>query len=625
MSFELYYSHPEKGPQIIPLDQPILKIGSLLSNQGVVEGEGVEPIHAVIEEREGTWYVRDLSDSGITLNAKKLDAALKPGDSIGLGKVNLVFRKVEVPIELPPDIPKDIPEEVLEEIPKDIPLPDLSKLPYDGKMERRAKGSLFSPRTAQSLGDVLEVVAYWHNQVLEVEQFHPSFKDFSKVFIGDPTKTHFLAAGDKTISRFLFAEAGQNGYTLNLLEGMTARVRGIDSVRELTAGSYKLTKKDIAHVRYGPVHYFLNFMKPPKLELPPEGLKDPFLFGLTTVTLVLYFAIALALGFSNPSKKDEKNEDIWAVVHTGKVEEVLKPESKPETVVEEVQTPPPIAQEEEAKKVEPAPAQEPEKPKPEPKPEPRQVETLTKSKTQVEKPAPKEKPTQFGNEQKGAPREGVDATNVKGSEADNKKPSAPNLSKLGIGVGKIASTGGAGAIHTNFKNSPGGAGGGTGTAPKTLGLGGLQAGKSLGIAGAANAVNQFGGAKMVNENDAAKSFKGAREAVNVNVNVRAADPLISGGLSQEEIQTVIDSNKNQIAHCYRRLLQKEPGAAGRVSVRFTIGSSGSVSKIEIERSTFTDQEIGTCIMGVVKRFKFAAPKGGQDVKVSYPFMFNPVS
>ena len=629
MPFELYYSHPEKGPQIIPLDQVTMKLGSLLSNQVVIEGEGVEQIHALLEDEDGKWILTDVSDGGLKVNGKKvtLEAILAAGDQISLGKVNLTFR---LPLAGPPPVPGSTPKVASAKKDK-VSEPDA--IIAEADRERRARNPLFAPRTAESVGDVLEVVAFWQNQVLDIEHFREGSKAHSKFTIGDPTKGHFLAAGDEVIREYVVAEPTPDGYTLNLLKGMTARVRGAKSVKDLGAGTYNLTRKDIAHVRYGPVHYFLNFARPQILQLPREGLKDPFLFGLMAVVMGIYILVTLALFLGAPYDPKKDDSDIWSLVQAPeKVVEIPRPVTKPVTIVEEVKTPPPppeVPPPPPPKPVEAVTPKEPEKPKEiaKPKPEPRAVESLSKAKTQQPKPVPKEAPkakvVPVGNGQAGAPRAGKSDTNVKGAEADNKKPSAPNLDKLGLGVGKIASTSGPGAIHTNFKNSAGGAGGGSGSAPKTIGLGGLSEAKSLGISGSASAVSQFEGAKLVKENEVGQSFKGSREAVAVNV--RATDPVVSGGLGQDEIIEVINKNINQIRHCYQRLLQKDPSAVGRVKVRFVIGLNGRVKSADVEGSTFSDSEIGTCLTGVIKRWQFPLPRGSEDVKVNYPFLFNPVN
>src|SRR5690606_32831289 len=88
------------------------------------------------------------------------------------------------------------------------------KSPDLDRGERRAVASdaaakerrdvLFSPRKARPSGDVLEVVAYWGDTVLETELFHPTYKGFEEVTIGDPTKAHLIAAGKDNFTKETF-------------------------------------------------------------------------------------------------------------------------------------------------------------------------------------------------------------------------------------------------------------------------------------------------------------------------------------------------------------------------------------------------------------------------------------
>lgn len=636
MAFELYYTQPGRGARVVPLNQSTLKVGSLLSNQIVIEGEGIEGIHALIEEENGQWVITNISENGIKINNSKvaIDAILKTGDVISLGDIQVTFRAAVPKAPLPPPPP---PTEDLEESSKteiktaDVPAAQ-TKAGEDSTPKlgyiRAAKDQLFTPRTAKAFGDMLEVVAYWDSRIIEIEHYHPNIKGWSKVSIGDPTKAHFLAAGDDDFAHYVMAEVRKDGYNLHLLRGMTARIRSGTEVKAVGEGSYRLGMRDISHVRYGPVHYFLNFAKYPELEHPPQGLKDPFLFAMTLVVMAFYSVLCLLLYFSAVPEQSKDQADVWSVVQAPeKIHTIPKPVEKPPVVIEKVKVPPPepVKAPEPPPKVVPAPPKVAEKPKKEPpQPKAKPVQTLTQAKTQpVHVQPPKaEKIANFGNEKPGGVRLGVDNKDLKGVvPAPEKKPSGPNLSKLGLGVGKISTQTGPGAIHTNFKNSAGGAGSGSGSGVKTFGLGGLQASSSLGIAGAASAVSQFGGGKMVKENEIGGAFKGSRPG---NVSVRGTDPLISGGLTQEEVQDVMSKNVGQVRHCYQKLLQKEPGAIGRLKVRFTIGKGGRVTTAEIEGSTFSDTEISTCITTVVKRWQFPSPRGA-DVKVTFPYLFNPVN
>ena len=106
--------------------------------------------------------------------------------------------------------------------------------------------------------------------------------------------------------------------------------------------------------------------------------------------------------------------------------------------------------------------------------------------------------------------------------------------------------------------------------------------------------------------------------------VPASDPVIAGGLSQQEVQAVIRANLNQIRHCYEQLLQRSPSAQGKVKVKFVVQPNGRVGSAKIVSSDINDSVMRGCVTGKVKRWNFPKPRGGQSVTVNYPFVFNPL-
>ncbi len=105
--------------------------------------------------------------------------------------------------------------------------------------------------------------------------------------------------------------------------------------------------------------------------------------------------------------------------------------------------------------------------------------------------------------------------------------------------------------------------------------------------------------------------------------VPPGDPVVSGGLTAQEVQTVIRANLNQIRHCYEQLLQRSPSASGKVKVNFVVGPSGRVSSASVANSSISDPQLMGCISSAVQRWAFPQPRGGQPVTVTYPFVFNP--
>lgn len=731
MALELRFTIPGQVERQVPLDQPHIKIGALLSNQVVLRAPGVDPIHALIEEMdEGDYIVTDLgSATGVKVNGRIIDVEQKlaEGDELVVGSVVIKVFPAAVRQEpatgmVPPPPGPDAPVNHAATV-------KVSNTEAAYRRDQQAGGSasadekpdrkkdmLFSPRKARPSGDILECVAYWGDTVLDVELFHPTYKGFESVTIGDPTKAHLIAAGKSHLDKYTLASIRSDGFKLHLRDGMYARLRRGGKVEKVTdSGSISLGTKDIAHLKYGAVSYFLMFVKVPPLNLPKTGPSDPFLLGLGAIAMLLYFILVPVAWLHTPDPEKKDKDDIWQIVQVPEKdqkpeEEKPKPEPKkkqPEIKIAEKKVPPKVPPKPKQKPVvKPAPTVEKEKPKQEkpvekPVPQEKPTKMLTETKVQPKTPptptsqksqeakadgpktpsptkppgdisklagvgmpstgankpdfklaGPTLKNTALGKSggvigsgmnQKGGAIKGTGKADYKGVEGvNNNKASGVNLSKLGLGVGKIMSKTGAGAISTNFKDSAGGAGGGMGSASKTYGLGGVGSGKSLGLAGAGGAVNNFGsgsggllsgqgGLGGAGGNGLSGAFGGGGGGGGgpggrgrANVTVPPGDPVVSGGLTAQEIMAVIRANLNQIRHCYEQLLQRSPSASGKMSVMFVINTGGRVQSVNVTQSSISDSVMRGCVTGKISRWAFPKPRGGQPVTVNYPFVFNPL-
>jgi pSer/pThr/pTyr-binding forkhead associated (FHA) protein len=83
------------GRELRALDSERVTVGTLESNDVVVEADGVSRVHAVFERFGDTWTVRDVgSRNGTFVNGGRIigEQALHPGDEIVLGRLRLLFR-----------------------------------------------------------------------------------------------------------------------------------------------------------------------------------------------------------------------------------------------------------------------------------------------------------------------------------------------------------------------------------------------------------------------------------------------------------------------------------------------------------------------------------------------------
>jgi FHA domain len=82
------------GRELRALDSERLTVGTLESNDVVVDGDGVSRVHAVFERFGDAWCVRDLdSRNGTFVNGARIigERALHSGDEIVLGRLRLLF------------------------------------------------------------------------------------------------------------------------------------------------------------------------------------------------------------------------------------------------------------------------------------------------------------------------------------------------------------------------------------------------------------------------------------------------------------------------------------------------------------------------------------------------------
>ncbi len=710
MALVLSYIIPGESSKEVTLSSPANLIGSLASNHIILKVAGVEPIHAIIERPDAdSWVITDLgSGEGIKLNGQvvEVEARLKEGDQIEIAGIKLLVTKISsvmattvlakgipsgrenehAPVQKQPEHAKT---EIRPGESNARKSPELSAKAKDTSSESlRSLGVLFSPRSAVPSGTTLEVVSYWDDTVLEVEHFGDR-EGRHDVTIGIPPKADFFAAGPKELESFTLAKVKGDKFRLNILDDMKVRLRRAGKVEEQSKpAKIDLGIRDIAHIKYGAISYFLIFIKPPVLDLPPRKVRDPLLAGLLTFMSVFYIALNLVLIKVVPKEENKLTDEIWSIVY---LPEEQKPQPKPEPVkiekpkevkIAEVKKDPPKPKLPPPPKPQPVKPAEPkvvakvEQPKPVEKPKPK-AENISKTlanENVKKQPTPSVKPPQElnklasvgmpstgakspdfklagpnnggpkgaaggprggGNGKTGGERKGNKKASVMGVEGvNNDKPSGVNLDKLGVGVGQILSKTGPGAVHTNFKSSGGGAGGGSGSGKKTYGLGGVGTGHSVGIAGSGSQINNFGsgtggllsgdgGSGGLGGTGIGKGFGGPGHG-NANVSIPPGDPVVSGGLTEQEVMQVIRTHLNEIRHCYERLLQREPKASGKITASFVIAANGLVNSANINNSSISDSQMQGCVTGAIRKWKFPQPRGGEPVSIKYPFVFNPL-
>jgi hypothetical protein len=98
--------------------------------------------------------------------------------------------------------------------------------------------------------------------------------------------------------------------------------------------------------------------------------------------------------------------------------------------------------------------------------------------------------------------------------------------------------------------------------------------------------------------------------------------LRMGSLDKEAIRGVIQQEMGKVRACYERTLECGQNLQGTMKVFFTIGPEGQVVKAWTTSLSVAEGEgLAACIVGVVRGYRFPAPRGGGNVQVHYPFNF----
>ena len=100
------------------------------------------------------------------------------------------------------------------------------------------------------------------------------------------------------------------------------------------------------------------------------------------------------------------------------------------------------------------------------------------------------------------------------------------------------------------------------------------------------------------------------------------ETITSGRLPAEVIQRIVRQNFGRFRMCYQGGLTRNPNLEGRVTARFVIDSTGTVSNVMAGSSDLPDSEVKSCVLSAFYGLSFPAPDGG-IVTVAYPIMFAP--
>ena len=90
----------------------------------------------------------------------------------------------------------------------------------------------------------------------------------------------------------------------------------------------------------------------------------------------------------------------------------------------------------------------------------------------------------------------------------------------------------------------------------------------------------------------------------------------SGTLAMGAVRAVVDAHMSAIQRCYEGALIRNPNIAGKVTLEWTIGTDGTVTKAGSKLATLNStNDVIDCMLASLATWRFPAPEGWRCCRV----------
>ena len=633
---------------VIRSQKPRLVVGSVESADIRLGGDGVAPIHAVIElTREGNPngvvepFIFDLaSDTGIRINgAPVVSGPIRSGDTIEIGRHRLSFSMTDLDtIEKPSRIQAG-KERLFRRDDEDF-----SSLLSEEPPETEIFDYSASSRPA------LEVVMSWRGLILDIQHFTKE----GQVRIGDSIHSDFgIPAVLSNRTHVLVSIQGQQ-HSLHIdskMKGVLHRAGKLERLESLGATTVSFGSSEFAKISAGEVDFYLAFTSaPPRLRAGSDRRRDAFLARTMLMSLLFTGAFFFSISQMRVPQQIEAEqlpERIATILY--------QPEkySQPKQRIVDVSKPEP-ATPETVKPKEPSVTKVDLKPNPDnankPIPKEMNVGKTTQPATQLPKKTVAENRAKEGEGARAKGAEGKrgqkNAGAGKTSQDLAKRPSPSGGPGVGGGgssenpdIGNVDLMKGATEKIQDLLGNSAARLGKDGS--KLQGFGGFTTRGSGGQALSGTGQGGGGNADTLAGGLGEKGRGGGRVGTGLGaagdgsgiiggktrVIIRSGGPeeaVVMGAIDASAIEAALLAHRDEFRLCYEREINAEnPKLSGRVGTSFVIGAQGRVTQAGVASSTLGNVNAERCILSVIRRIDFPIPRGGGIVQVTYPFKFAP--
>ncbi len=97
---------------------------------------------------------------------------------------------------------------------------------------------------------------------------------------------------------------------------------------------------------------------------------------------------------------------------------------------------------------------------------------------------------------------------------------------------------------------------------------------------------------------------------------------VTGDLDEAIVRRVLRARVSAVDGCYARGLAANPSLAGSVALKWTVGSDGRVTRVDVVGGTMTDPGVRSCVQAAVRRLRLPSQAAGV-VEIAHAYFFQP--
>lgn len=675
-----------KSPVILRIfkDNQLIEVKQFDQNQIVIgqdadvhldlKGEGVAPLHCLIELRDSGHYLCDLgSQTGTFKNGQAvLDVALTSGDQIAVGPFKISFfsgvpKPTQAPVPeasqgpkvppppLPPEakpapgpLPTKVAQPVKTAIPvkvpeKSAPVPKPQIKPAStGRSQRRH--STFAPGSAvkdlrdhlkPTKGSTVEVIVAWQERILTT--YHFKTKGLMRA---GPGEDYQISLPESAVSKgwplieiaggVRVAVGSDMGFEMIQSQGRKTLDEMIQSGKGTKNSNSIFVRLDqnemiCLSLMSGKIQIFIRYAPsvPVVPLIPALLLSGPEMTGLV-MSLVLVGLLAFYISATLPDEMAKEEEA--PITRTAQI--IFNNPPRPPS--------PPPELEDKPKPIEPPPQtkakvadqkQEAQR-KGQPALETKAAQNRVSGRATEVAPIPnsQNRPKKFTSTQQGG---AIKLSDKQGSNAKSK-----DLSKVGI-----FSAFGPGGSRAKLDTSYSGAGEILGQADKATGTSGMDSQrpgddlgskfKDTGAGGKGTATEGISGIGTKGRSTGQSMYgatSGFGDKTSVAIEPGDSEADFAGTIDKEAVRRVVRHYLYEIRGCYQKELNKiERGQRleGKVSISWDIVAKGVAKDVRVKSSTLNNRNVENCIRDRLASWEFPSPPDGMTAEVTFPFYFKP--